>query len=202
VLDVEVANEARLHLVEHLEVSSGPIIIWQSPPLPEAREPQALRLMAFAFCGLAAYATIESVRALLGNGDPSPSPAGIALAAASLVIMPLLSWARTPWRPTPPKPCCAPICPPCCSLVWSSTPPWAGAGLTRSPGSSSPAVAAKEGLETWRGEGCCAPGITASTDKACGCTDAAEDCPDGCCTENSSTAPAPLQIDLRPGQGR
>ena len=46
-----------------VEVSSGLIILWQfRHRLPESRERQALRLMAFSFFGLAAYVTVESVR--------------------------------------------------------------------------------------------------------------------------------------------
>ena len=48
-----------------VEVSSGLIVLWQfRHRLPETRERQALRLMAFAFFGLAAYVTVESVRSL------------------------------------------------------------------------------------------------------------------------------------------
>ena len=46
-----------------VEVSSGLIILWQfRHRLPETRERQALRLMAFSFFALAAYVTFESVR--------------------------------------------------------------------------------------------------------------------------------------------
>ena len=78
-----------------VEVSSGLIILWQfRHTMPETREKRALRLMAFSFFALAAYVSIESVRALLGQSEPEPSLVGIGLAAASLVIMPLLSWAQ------------------------------------------------------------------------------------------------------------
>ncbi len=39
-------------------------------------------------------------------------------------------------------------------------------------------VAVREGLEAWRGEGCCAP-IAGGTSDTCGCSDGA--CTDGCC---------------------
>jgi len=43
-----------------VEVSSGLIILWQfRHRLPESRERQALRLMAFSFFALAAYVTFE-----------------------------------------------------------------------------------------------------------------------------------------------
>src|SRR5215213_9837771 len=60
-----------------VEVSSGLIILWQfRHRLPEARERQALRLMAFSFFALAAYVTVESVRGLFLGGEPAPSPVG------------------------------------------------------------------------------------------------------------------------------
>jgi divalent metal cation (Fe/Co/Zn/Cd) transporter len=78
-----------------VEVSSGLIILWQfRHRLPESRERKALRLMAFSFFALAAYVAFESVRALFFGGDPEPSPVGIDLAIASLIIMPFLSWAQ------------------------------------------------------------------------------------------------------------
>ena len=49
-----------------VEVSSGLIILWQfRHRLPESRERQALRLMAFSFFALAVYVAFESVRALV-----------------------------------------------------------------------------------------------------------------------------------------
>jgi divalent metal cation (Fe/Co/Zn/Cd) transporter len=78
-----------------VEVSSGLVILWQfRHPMPESRERRALRLMAVSFFALAAYVTFESVRALVAGHDPDPSPLGIALASASLVVMPFLSWAQ------------------------------------------------------------------------------------------------------------
>jgi divalent metal cation (Fe/Co/Zn/Cd) transporter len=78
-----------------VEVSSGLIILWQfRQPLPEERERQALRLMALAFFGLAAYVAVESARSLIGGHVPEHSTVGIVLAGVSLVVMPLLSWAQ------------------------------------------------------------------------------------------------------------
>ncbi len=69
------------------------IILWQfRHPLPESRERRALRLMALSFFSLAAYVSVESVRALVGGHEPDPSAVG--LATASLTIMPFLSWAQ------------------------------------------------------------------------------------------------------------
>jgi divalent metal cation (Fe/Co/Zn/Cd) transporter len=78
-----------------IEVSSALVIIWQfRSRLPEARERLALKLIALSFFALAAWLTFESVRHLLGHAHAEPSPVGIALAAVSLVVMPLLVWAK------------------------------------------------------------------------------------------------------------
>ena len=70
-------------------------ILWQfRHKVPETRERQALRLMALSFFALAAYVSIESVRALVAGEQPQSSPVGIGLAIASLMIMPFLSWAQ------------------------------------------------------------------------------------------------------------
>jgi divalent metal cation (Fe/Co/Zn/Cd) transporter len=75
-----------------IEVSSGLIILWQfRHPVPESRERRALRLIGLSFFAIAGYVTIESVRSLAGASEPATSPAGITLAALSLLIMPVLS---------------------------------------------------------------------------------------------------------------
>ena len=78
-----------------VEVSSAAAVAWQfSKPDHEAREKAALRVIALSFFALAAYVSVESVRALSGYAEPRPSIVGIVLAAVSLVVMPLLSWAQ------------------------------------------------------------------------------------------------------------
>lgn len=78
-----------------VEVSSALVVIWQfRSRLPEAREQVALRLIGLSFFALAGWVGFESVRALLGQDEAHPSPVGIGLAAASLVVMPLLVWAK------------------------------------------------------------------------------------------------------------
>ncbi|MGL5811023.1 MAG: cation diffusion facilitator family transporter [Nocardioides sp.] len=78
-----------------IEVSSGLIILWQfRHSLPQTRERRALRMLAWSFFALAAYVGFESVRALATRAEPDPSPVGIALACASLLVMPWLSWAQ------------------------------------------------------------------------------------------------------------
>jgi divalent metal cation (Fe/Co/Zn/Cd) transporter len=190
-----------------VEVSSGLIILWQfRHRLPESRERQALRLMAFSFFGLAAYVTVESVRALFFGGDPEPSPVGIGLAIASLTIMPFLSWAqRRTGRAlgshavvadsTQTLLCTYLSAVLLVGLVLNATVGlgWADplAGLVIA------GVAVKEGIEAWRGEGCCAPGRGSAEggdeSDACGC---AEGCRDACCTAEA-VPPQLIQITSR-----
>ncbi len=78
-----------------VEVSSAAAVAWQfAAPDPRHRERVALRIIAVSFFALAAYVTVESVRALLGAAEADPSPVGIGLAAVSLVVMPVLSAAQ------------------------------------------------------------------------------------------------------------
>jgi divalent metal cation (Fe/Co/Zn/Cd) transporter len=78
-----------------IEVSSAAAVAWQfSAKDPETREKAALRFIAFSFFALAAYVSVDAALSLLGYGDALPSRIGIALAAASLVVMPVLSLAQ------------------------------------------------------------------------------------------------------------
>jgi divalent metal cation (Fe/Co/Zn/Cd) transporter len=78
-----------------IEVASATAVAWQFAGRdPEARERTALRVIAVSFYALAAYVTVESVRALLGANDADHSTVGIVLAAVSLAIMPVLSHAQ------------------------------------------------------------------------------------------------------------
>ena len=151
-----------------VEVSSGLIVLWQfRHRMPQSRERQALRLMALSFFGLAAYVAFESVRALLTGAEPDPSPVGIGLAAASLVVMPFLSWAqRRTGRALGSNAVVADstqtlLCTYLSAVLlvslllngtlgWSWADPLAGLVIA--------GVAIREGLEAWRGQNCgCAP---------------------------------------------
>ena len=165
-----------------VEVSSGLIILWQfRHRLPESRERQALRLMALSFFALAAYVTLESLRALVGGHDPDPSPVGIGLAIASLAIMPFLSWAQRRTGKalgsdavvadsTQTLLCTYLSAVLLVGLVLNATLGWSWADPIA--GLVIAAVAVKEGREAWRGEGCCAP---------VGSGSASHPCTDGCC---------------------
>ncbi|WP_159941054.1 MULTISPECIES: cation transporter [unclassified Nocardiopsis] len=81
-----------------VEVSSAAAVAWQFSARQEdvrrARERTAMRIIAIAFFALAAYVTVEAVRTLLGAQEAEPSVVGIALAAVSVVLMPVLSLAQ------------------------------------------------------------------------------------------------------------
>ena len=151
-----------------VESFSGLVILWQfRHRLPETRERQALRLIGVSFFALAAYVTVESLRTLLGSGDPEPSNVGIVLAASSLAVMPFLSWAqRRTGRQLGSGSVVADskqtlLCTYLSAvllvgLVLNSTLGWSWAdplvGLVIA------AVAVKEGREAWRGDACsCGP---------------------------------------------
>jgi len=180
-----------------VEVSSGLIILWQfRHPMPETRERQALRLMATSFFALAAYVIFESVRALIGGTEADASPVGIGLAIASLIIMPLLSWAQRRTGnalgssaviadSTQTMLCTYLSAVLLVGLVLNATLGWSWADPLA--GLVIAAVAVKEGREAWRGEGCCAPIGSSDTDDARGCSD--DGSTDGCC------APADQQVD-------
>ena len=78
-----------------IEVASAGAVAWQfSGPNHEARERSALRVIALSFFALAAYVTVEALRTLFGVAKAAPSTVGMVLAAVSLVVMPLLSYAQ------------------------------------------------------------------------------------------------------------
>lgn len=60
----------------------------------DLKERRALRMVALTFFALAVYVTIEGVRDLVTGAVPEVSPAGIALTALSVVVMPLLARAK------------------------------------------------------------------------------------------------------------
>ncbi len=81
-----------------IEVSSAAAVAWQfsatDHTVREAREKTTLRIIALSFFTLAAYVTIDSVRALTGTGEAQHSTPGIVLATLSLAVMPFLSAAQ------------------------------------------------------------------------------------------------------------
>jgi divalent metal cation (Fe/Co/Zn/Cd) transporter len=75
-----------------VESASGATLLWRlSDRHGEAREARALRLVGLSFLLLAAYVAWEAAGSLLRREPPDASPAGIAIAVASLLVMPWLA---------------------------------------------------------------------------------------------------------------
>lgn len=169
-----------------IEVSSAAAVAWQFAGRdPEAREKVALRIIAFSFFGLATYVTVDAVRTLLGVGEAEHSTIGIVLAALSLAIMPVLSYAqRRAGRELGSLSAVADskqtlLCTYLSAVLlvglvlnslfgWSWADPIAGLVIA--------AIAVREGIEAWRGETCCPAPILAVSDapedgQGCGCCD-------------------------------
>jgi len=77
-----------------IEVFAGGVVLWQLRGVAEEREARALRLIALTFFVLAGYVVAEGVRDLLTGNEAGESTVGIVLAGVSLVVMPLLAWAK------------------------------------------------------------------------------------------------------------
>ncbi|BCB75789.1 cation transporter [Phytohabitans flavus] len=147
-----------------IEVSSALVVIWQfRTRVPEERERLALRLIAVSFFALAAWISVDAVRSLLGGGEAEPSPVGIGIAAVSVVVMPVLVWAkRRTGRELGSATVVADsmqtmLCTYLSAIVlvglllnatlgWSWADPVAALVIA--------AVAVREGVEAWRGEQC------------------------------------------------
>jgi len=150
-----------------VEVLSAAAVAWQfAAPDHHRRERAAMRVIAASFFGLAAFVAVDALRTLAGAAEPEHSPAGIVLAAVSLVVMPFLSWAeRRTGRELGSASAVADsqqtlLCSYLSAVLlvglllnstlgWSWADPLAALVIA--------AVAAREGLEAWRGDACCTP---------------------------------------------
>lgn len=83
-----------------VEVLSAVAIAWQfTRSDPEQYERATLRVIAVAFFALAAWVSLNAVLGLLGIWTAEHSPAGIAIAVASIIVMPALAlWERRTGR--------------------------------------------------------------------------------------------------------
>ncbi|MFJ6167736.1 cation transporter [Micromonospora orduensis] len=151
-----------------IEVASAAAVAWQfSGPHHERRERAALRVIALSFFALAAYVSVESVRALLGADRAAHSTVGLVLAAVSLAVMPVLSAAqRRAGRELGSASAVADsrqtlLCTYLSAVLlgglavnslfgWWWADPAAALVIA--------AVAVREGRDAWRGDACCAPG--------------------------------------------
>jgi divalent metal cation (Fe/Co/Zn/Cd) transporter len=183
-----------------IEVTSAAAVAWQFAGRdPEARQKVALRVIAVSFFALAAYITVESVRALAGGSEAEHSSVGLALAALSLLIMPVLSYAqRRAGRELGSRSAVADskqtlLCTYLSAVLlvglavnslfgWSWADPIAALVIA--------AVAVKEGREAWKGDNCCAPNAALHAAAAQATGDApAGGCADGCCGTTEAGGP-------------
>jgi hypothetical protein len=76
-----------------IELASAMIVIWQlrGETLGQDRDTRAVRLVGVTFLALAAYLTAVGIADLVTTAKPAPSPAGLAITAAALVVMPALA---------------------------------------------------------------------------------------------------------------
>jgi divalent metal cation (Fe/Co/Zn/Cd) transporter len=176
-----------------VEVTSAVAVAWQFTAAdPHRREHVTLRIIAGTFFVLAAYITVESVRALTGAAEADHSPVGIGLAALSLLVMPVLSVAqRRAGREYGSASAVADskqtlLCTYLSAVLLIGL----GANATLGWWWADPvaalviaAVAIKEGREAWRGVACCAPAaaLTASSPTR---RDPDNGRSDGCCAGN------------------
>jgi divalent metal cation (Fe/Co/Zn/Cd) transporter len=156
-----------------IEVSSAAAVAWQFAGRdPEAREKVALRIIAFSFFGLALYVTVDAIRSLFGFGEAQHSIVGIGLATASLLVMPVLSWAqRRAGRELGSLSAVADskqtlLCTYLSAILlvglllnslfgWSWADPIAALGIA--------AIAVKEGINAWKGDACCPAPVNTET---------------------------------------
>ncbi|MBA2624361.1 MAG: cation transporter [Acidimicrobiia bacterium] len=146
-----------------VEVFAGAVVLWQLHRDDRHRERRALRLIAVSFFALAAYVVVEAVRDLLVGADAEQSTVGVTLAVVSLLVMPALAWAkrRTGLALADPVVVADAAETALCSslsavllvgllladigLGWAD--PLAALVIA--------GLAAREGIEAWRGEACC-----------------------------------------------
>ncbi|MBP2056105.1 Co/Zn/Cd efflux system component [Streptomyces griseochromogenes] len=175
--------------------SAAAAVAWQfsarDHAVREAREKTALRIIAVSFFALAAYVTVDALRALAGTGEAQRSVPGIVIAALSLAVMPFLSAAqRRAGRELGSASAVADskqtlLCTYLSAvllvgLVLNATLGWSWAdpiaALTIA------AIAVKEGRDAWQGKVCCAVPAAAAVPDAdaeadtCGCHSGCECC--------------------------
>ncbi len=162
-----------------IEVSSALVVLWQlRSDMAEEREQQALKLIALSFFALAIWVTLTSVITLLGQIEPEESVTGIVLAIVSLIVMPVLAFAKRrvgqamssatvvadsaqTWLCTSLSVVLLVGLVANATLGWWWADPVAGLVIA--------AVAVREGREAWRGENCCGSvvGIGSAADACC-----------------------------------
>lgn len=171
-----------------VEGLASAIVIWRFSghrTLSESSERRAQRWVAASFFLLTPYFLYEAIVRLIAGTRAEATALAIALTATSVVLMPLLGWAKlrlgrrlasdaTAGEGIQNLLCAAQALAALAAVIT------AGAGVAFIDPLAAlaiGAIAAKEGAEMWRGEECtchAVPGLDASPDDRCG-----EDCCDG-----------------------
>ncbi|MCC9707054.1 cation transporter [Streptomyces sp. MNU76] len=177
-----------------IEVSAAAAVAWQfsarEHAAREAREKTTLRVISVSFFALAAYVTVDAVRALTGAGEADRSIPGIVIAALSLAVMPFLSAAqRKAGRELGSASAVADskqtlLCTYLSGVLlvglvanavlgWSWADPIAALVIA--------AIAVKEGRDAWQGKGCCVTSavsipVPRQEADACGCGSGCDCC--------------------------
>ena len=161
-----------------IEALASVIVIWRftgDRRLSDHAEVRAQRLVAISFFLLAPYVAQDAIRTLIAGDHPSISWVGIALSISSLILMPLLGRAKqsigsqlgsgaTAGEGAQNLLCAYLVAGVLAGLIlnaalglwWAD--PVIALGIA--------GLAVKEGRDTWRGEGCCAPSPS-STSPTC-----------------------------------
>jgi divalent metal cation (Fe/Co/Zn/Cd) transporter len=169
-----------------IEGLASVIIVWRftgSRVFSHAAEQRAQKLVAAQFFLLAPYVAFESIRALTGGERPDASWVGIGLAVGSVIFMPMLGIAKQRLADqigsvatrgeARQNMLCAYLAG--ALLVGLLGNALMGAWwLDPVVGLLIAAVAVREGIDSWRGEGCC---VGSPLDGA----GFADECRDGCC---------------------
>ena len=170
-----------------IEGVASVVIIWRftgARALSHAAEERAQKLVAVQFFLLAPYVTFEAIQALVAAEHPDVSGLGMALTASSVIGMPLLGIAKqrvartlgsqaTHGEGTQNLLCAYLAAAVFLGLAgnalfgWWWLDPVAALAIA--------GIAVREGVETWRGEGCCAAPDLAP---------AAGACEDDCCADD------------------
>jgi divalent metal cation (Fe/Co/Zn/Cd) transporter len=188
-----------------IEVSSALAVAWQFAGTDhERRERVALRVIAGSFFALAAFVGYDALTALVSGDEPHSSRVGLVVAALSLAIMPTASWAqRRTGRELGSGSAVADskqtlLCTYMSAALlvglaanglfgWWWADPTAALVIA--------ALAAREGIDAWRGRACCSPAEALLPHR-----DAETCCHEpGCCATGSAPVVAerpPVRVEI------
>jgi divalent metal cation (Fe/Co/Zn/Cd) transporter len=166
-----------------VEGLASAIVIWRftgSRTLSETAEGRAQKAVAISFFLLAPYVAVESVAYLLARHEPAITVLGMVLTATSLALMPLLGLAKrrlgtrlgsnaTAGEGTQNLLCAYLAAAVLIGLAGNALLGWWW--LDPVAGLAVAGVAIKEGVDTWRGEGCDCTAVPVADALGGGCDD-------------------------------